>query len=473
VAAPTNVRVESNSITTAKVRWAYGGSNSIGVYRSTDGAAYTLIGFSAVSALKFEDTALNPATKYWYKVSDDNGATYSSVVTVITHSCQTDEDGRSVFSLPRFKDEDREDDLNAMAARIEDEFSARIHNREKCLACPDDGAVVLDCVDGCKDFLIVADQDINSITMNGCDETTSVTFYVEPGVERRICGWPVTMGFDGDECEDSPIDGGTEGRTFGVSRGGGNGGGGGSSSRPGAPRSGGTGGSGGGVGGSDCECVPDEGNQLTVKCCTEDCSLDCSSTKEMEIKVCGGVGPYNVSASGLMQVQKTNGDTIAATDEVSAGQTIVIKPPANTGSAVAGVAYRVWVSFTTTAAGFCENHFANRDYGCDDLTEAGGTTGNCGFFGTPSCGTGTLSSCAAIPCFSGDCTTHVDCTGTPTCPKEESCNALATDLGTGYVCDERTSPMIAAGCNPCALSQGETITVTDAAGVSVVTTVGN
>jgi uncharacterized membrane protein YadS len=42
----------------------------------------------------------------------------------------------------------------------------------------------------------------------------------------------------------------------------------------------------------------------------------------------------------------------------------------------------------------------------------------------------------------------------------------------GVTCDKRTAPMIAAGCNPCGASAGnKTFTVTDAAGVSVVTTI--
>ncbi len=43
MAAPTNVRVESNSQTTATLRWMYAGSAQIAVYRSTDGASYSEI----------------------------------------------------------------------------------------------------------------------------------------------------------------------------------------------------------------------------------------------------------------------------------------------------------------------------------------------------------------------------------------------------------------------------------------------
>src|SRR6266487_2436888 len=105
MAAPTNVRVESNSISTTTLRWSYSGANPIAVYRSTDGSSYSEITTAetrpAAGTTSYEDTGLSGGTKYWYKLSDDFGSTFSSVVTVWTHGCATPATGGDGFSLPR------------------------------------------------------------------------------------------------------------------------------------------------------------------------------------------------------------------------------------------------------------------------------------------------------------------------------------------------------------------------------------
>jgi len=169
VAAPTSVRAEATSISTTVLRWSYSGSSGLAVYRSTDGSAYTLVDSSVLStATSFTDTGLETGTKYWYKISDDLGSTFSSVVTVYTHFCP-DQFNNQVFNLPRFDgDEQQADNLNAMAERIERVLGDSFNDPDTCAACPVDGAVIIDCTDGCRDFYVVADADINSISIQRC-----------------------------------------------------------------------------------------------------------------------------------------------------------------------------------------------------------------------------------------------------------------------------------------------------------------
>ena len=61
----------------------------MGVFRSTDGIAYTRVGDVLVGTTSFTDEGLAADTKYWYKLSDDGGSTFSSVVTVVTQDCQS------------------------------------------------------------------------------------------------------------------------------------------------------------------------------------------------------------------------------------------------------------------------------------------------------------------------------------------------------------------------------------------------
>lgn len=455
MAAPTNVRVEANSLSTTTIRWSYAGSNQIAVYRSTDGSAYAEVTGAgsrvAVGTTSYNDTGLSAGTKYWYKLSDDGGSTFSSVVTVWTHGCPSPAVGGDGFSLPRMSHGggDPVDEFNNAAERIENVLQGRVLDPSQCAACPDDGRLVLDCSDGCRDFAVIVDRDINSISLQMCDEGEgNIDFIIPPNETRRFCGFPAGFGFTGDECTDSPISGGTDGRTVSVPfGGGGRANPGGTKSRPGYGAGVGRGGGGGGAG---CTCVPGGEGQLTIKSCNAGNSLKCGSTKSARFLACGGVGPYTWSKTGTVTLSSTTGESTSVT------------PPANTGSSVVGTAYSI-SCFTCNGAncssGVCANAIGafNSIYNCNDSWD--GDPNGCG-------GTG----CGPTP--SGSALNKCCNNNTNQCANN-TCLDLRNGGCTGITqsCDKRTAQMISDGCNPCGLAAaGATLTVTDAVGNSVTIT---
>jgi hypothetical protein len=481
MAAPTSVRVEAQSMTTTVLRWSYAGSSPMAIYRSTDGAAYSDIGsYVADGTEEYEDTDLDPGTKYWYKLSDDGGSTFSSVVSVYTHFC-SDQNAGKAFMLPRF-DEGQEDPaqkLNDLAERVENALGD-LTMPESCVVCPDAGAVVIDCTDGCTSFFVVADEDINSFTINRCgDSDPRIDIYVPPSATRSICGFPPGYGFTGDECTEAPISGGTKGKTLSLGGGGaaGGGGGGGGRSSPGKPKTGGSkgGGSGGGRGGTACECVPGRNNELTLKCCTADCSMTCSSTKALVIKVCGGVGPYAFEHTGSVKFKAANGSTsdTATIDRKSTSNSVTVVPPANTGSAVAGDAYLMVWKYKCGNIGFCDECTLARVFSCADAS-----TGVTSPSFTIACNNGNIADDESLECKTchdafNDCIgSGSECNSSQ--PAGYRCGNTETNwsgISGGTMCDKRTAGMITNGCTPCGLQSGSVITVTDAAGVSVSVTV--
>src|SRR6187549_2873889 len=183
MAAPTSVRVEAQSMTTTVIRWEYAGTADVVVYRSTDGSNYSAgADYITAGTEEHTDESLDPGTKYWYKLSDDGGSTFSSVVTVYTHFC-ADQTVSKAFALPRFDEgqEDASQKLNDLAERVERALGD-ITIPDACIVCPEGGAVVIDCTDGCNSFFVVADQDINSFTINRCGNSDPrVDIYVPPG----------------------------------------------------------------------------------------------------------------------------------------------------------------------------------------------------------------------------------------------------------------------------------------------------
>ena len=356
MAAPTNVRVEATSTTSAVLRWSYAGTHCIDVYRSTDGASYSRITDSstcvAVGTTSYTDETLSPATKYWYKLSDDDGSTFSSVVTVWSHVCLTNPDGSEVFALPRFSGEEQDSaQLNDMAQRIEEVLGTRVMEPQQCARCPVDGQLILDCSSGCKQWIVVADEDINSISMQWCDGgDTSIDFVIPPNTTRAICGFDTRFGFSGDECFSAPIVAGPDGRTVTVGGSGPQGNKGNPSASGSKPGVGSGTGSGGGGGGGACNCVPSgQGvNTLTIKSCNANNSLNCSSTKSLQLKACGGLGPYTWSKTGTVNISSTSG-----------GQTTVT-PPTNASPGTAGTAYELYGRHTQTSGGSCLNAEASQ-----------------------------------------------------------------------------------------------------------------
>ena len=454
MSAPTTFRVEAISQTQTILRWDYTGSAVIGIYRSPDGVTYTLIDTVGATVKLFNDTGLTSGTKYWYKVSDDVGATFSSVKTVVTHSCgDTGVSKKRGFALPRFKKNADAKGHNRAMRDVEDQVD-KLKNQEPCCVDLVDGAIVINCQDGCDCYDVDATTNINSITFLNCDGVDPcINFKVPPSTTVGICGFP--QGHDGkfsqysgDECTKAPVNGGTNGKTVTTGPTGP------PSSKPGS----GKGGKGRGT--PACECVPGKSGELVVKCCSSDCSMSCGSTKALNIRICGGTGPYTISGSSGLQFKKANGVAVGS-GTINAGEVISVTPPTNSGSAVANTAYveYYWeATFCTGDTPLGDNAFSHKDVGCDDVSDGCFTVAD----GHTHC---TTASPGGMGCKSGggggpDCLPI--CTGA-------SCNTAGDKVVSS--CDNRSAGMIAVGCNPCGVSAaGKTVTVTDAQGVSVVTT---
>lgn len=463
MAAPTDVRVEAESLTTTRVRWTYPGAAAIAIYRSTDGSSYSEITSGArilIGTTEYEDVGLAYGTKYWYKLSDDGGSTFSSVVTVYTHACGTDANGKGTeITLPRETEEQvSAETFNSLATVVEQGLVKFVApDGRTCVACISGNALVIDCIDfeGCNSIEVAVDQDINSISLPNCaDADISINFLVPPNVTRAIGGWPRGIGFTGDEGFRAPVAGGSAGRSINEDiRRGLN-----INSRSGKSKSS-TGTEGTNQGGQSsntgtCTCTPAADGGLRIVVCNLDGtpnrgnSLGCAnSTKGARIIACGGRGPYTWSNTGSI------------TKNATTGQQIVVSPPTNSGSAVAGTAY--WVdawSCGTCSAGTCTAIaiIARGEYDCNDVwvsalvgdpTPCDRVT-NCPSTPSP----GTFSSCC-----SGN---TVICDGSSPCVDARS----APNGKSFQMCDKRSAPMISGGCNPCGLQAGSTVTVTDADG---------
>lgn len=458
MAAPTDVAVESNSISTAIIRWTYAGTSTIAVYRSTDGISYSEVTSAGsrveVGTTEYSDTGLTAGTKYWYKLSDDAGSTFSSVVTVVVQECVPAAGRSDTFTLPRSYDANvGSDEFNNLAERVEALLHGRVLVPGDCIACVNDGALVIPCTESCKNWLVIVDEDINSVSLHYCDEGEgTIELIVPPGTTRKICGFPAGFGFLGDECREAPISGGSTGRTVGIPTSPGGRGSPAARSRPGTSRGAGPG---GGSGGAGCTCTTNGEGDLAIKSCNSNNSLKCSSTKSLQLKACGGVAPYTWTKTGTIQLSTTEGPATTVT------------PPTNTGSAVAGTAY--WHSFyeCNGCAGSACNAVAGEVTvlrGCDDSSSGCTTTSFCTLPAasamTCGCGAGSPGQpgCGNTPQVCGSC-------GTGVCATRQAGNGEGRY---STVCDQRTAGMISDGCNPCGLAaSGATVTVTDAVGTQV------
>lgn len=466
MAAPTNVRVEAESLSTTRVRWSYSGSAALGIYSSTDGVSYSQIAVLDSIVTEYEDTGLSSATKYWYKISDDGGSTFSDIVTVITHSCANDvANPIGGDALPRVGDEVTPQDFNDLAAIVENRLiQFRSPDGRTCVACITDGALVIDCLnyDGCDNIEVEVDQDINSISLPNCDDSfIDINFIIPPNTTRGIGGWPRGMGFTGDEGFTSPISGGSSGRSINEfvnkalnvnSRSG--------KSKPGTGTSGTKAGGQSRTSGAGCTCTPGSNGELRIVACNMDGtrnptnSLGCSnSNKGARLIACGGRAPYTWTFGGSLQ-------------GASSGANATVTPPANSGTGVAGDAYVLVNKFTASSGGFCENWTAQESHGCDDAVTGCSTGAD---FGGPSsipCNNGDITLLSQLSCSQPGCCANV-CAGTPQCAKMGCAGCSCTQLiqgGSTYMCDKRTAGMISNGCNPCGAQGGSSVTVTDALG---------
>jgi hypothetical protein len=470
MAAPTNPRVESNSISSAIIRWTYGGSNPIVVYRADHGGSFSALNADSpvlVGTTEYLDITAVASSFYDYKLSDDGGSTFSSTVSVVIQTCPSTSSSNqltSTVALPQFtKPTDiNVDNMVNMAAQIEASQNTD-QVGDSCPACITDGAVVFDCATGCFNFEVDVTEDVNSITVNQCEggKGGTITWNFPPNTTRKVCGWPAGMGFIGDECFNNPIVSGSTGRSMRTGYGKGRA----SSS---ASKKGYGKGAGGaaGKGGTACACKTDGNNKLTIKSCNDNNSLNCTSTKSLDLIACGGKGPYTWSKTGSITLTRTTGDKVT------------VRPPTNSGSGVAGDAYAVikrncyWfgAGFGNCGPGGGSsiiNNFSWAVFGCNDQVtvacqntdDSGGDYATCngGRPATLECITGSCSSACTSGCGSGFLTYKSGfspCDNSPT-------------LKGGTVCDKRSGAMVSAGCNPCGLQSGSTVTVTDSLGVSV------
>jgi len=211
----TNVRVESKYYDSVIIRYSYAGAGTIKLYRSTDGSSYSAlqtIPAAYGSYPTLTDITVSASTLYYYKFTDDNGSTFSSVASVKTQTQFPPIDlTPKALTLPVFtgdKDVDAAN-LDLMRAQIEayvnGDYGAS--PRKTCEVCVEDGALVLDCATGCFAFVVQGADiaDINSLSIN-C-EKFEITFDVPDGTSTEVCGWDPGAGYRGDECFQAPIDG--------------------------------------------------------------------------------------------------------------------------------------------------------------------------------------------------------------------------------------------------------------------------
>ena len=248
MAAPTNVRTYATGQGQTAIKWTYTGGSDVKVYRSTDGASYSSIAtVSPGTTGSYSDSGLLDKTKYWYKLTDDNGATFSSVVTVVTMVVSSRRATKSGYYPNQ--------DYTSATQDINEALNSQQQN-DPCPLCLLDGALVIDCTSGCEWFRVVLDQDVNSISLIGCDGCPNVDFIIPPNEQYGICGWPMGCDFLTDECFNGPIPGGTNGRTArtnGLSYDG-------YGPKPNNPGA----------------CCPAGTLTLSIQCCSDDCTLTCA-----------------------------------------------------------------------------------------------------------------------------------------------------------------------------------------------------
>lgn len=215
-----NVRVEANDFASATMRWSYNGSSSVKVYRSTDNISYSLVEtttstYPITTYTYTDDGTLAERTLYYYKLTDDNGLTYTAPVHVRTYIEAMPRGKTTSIPLisPNAIDEVTPELFNALVDKLNfTQQASRDQSSDPCVVCSQDGSLVIDCSSGCEWFRTILTEDINSISLVGCDGCPPVDMVIPPNTTRRICGWPIGCDYGSDECFDAPIPGGADGR---------------------------------------------------------------------------------------------------------------------------------------------------------------------------------------------------------------------------------------------------------------------
>lgn len=218
----TNIRAESQGWDFVTVRYDYAGTNAISLWRAPNGGAFAklfTIPADYGSYPTFNDTSVVAETYYDYKLSDDNGVTFTAIVSVQTQKqfpiiSRGSGANTQQVALPSFPTDESINPPNVQ--QMVDQLQALLNGEtiaapRPCQVCPSNGALVLDCSTGCYRFIIdPADiTDVNSISIN-C-ESLELDFNVPDSTTIEVCGWPENAGFTGDECFQAPISSGVGG----------------------------------------------------------------------------------------------------------------------------------------------------------------------------------------------------------------------------------------------------------------------
>jgi hypothetical protein len=434
---------------------------------------------------QYFDNTVVAGTFYDYKLSDDQGTTFSSVVSVVIQTCVPGTGSTQSTTgpgLPQFVDDASitAEALNQLSHQVEVSLSAALAPPGYCVICSSNGAVVLDCTTGCNNFWIVTTEDINSISSIGCAQDGDITFIVPANTTRNIRGWALgsslgsmmagTQGYTivtGNKPQavtaqhSCKCDSRIYGEAYIVY------------TAAGVPcvcddRADGTSDvpSAGPISTASGSCTPNGGLTLAVfkangTTPNPNNSMNCSTDKGLKIQACGGIPPYTWSFTG--NINFVGSSTGAAT----------VLAATNNGSGVSGVAYEIGgVNVDQTPIS-------------PDCSAPVGARTQCG--STAQCRQFNCNDQIVGTCFlSGDCPsfslggTSTPCTGGGGGAMAGSCNVVLSNCdgthstsGSGLqlltsAFDKRSGTMISNGCAPCALTaSGSTVTCRDSIGTQV------
>jgi hypothetical protein len=199
----------------------------------------------------------------------------------------------------------------------------------------------------------------------------------------------------------------------------------------------------------------------------EEANMDCGSDQFVQFTANGGGPPYTW--------ETTNG-TLDVSELTTVAQ---LRSNSNDGNFVSGTAYRkhrVWGKRCFPPfGGFCCWREHRNDYTCDDTALGGCEGGGEGI--NPACdGANPFCSSPSLSCGQDGDFVAGSCDPGQSCPNfPDNCELTCANLDKAYTCviDTRTGPMIAADCNPCAITMdgGAIVTVTDSFGKQAMATV--
>ena len=457
--APSSCFAESTAPTTAVVYWTDNSSDEVGfkIERSlTTGSGFTEVGQAANGETSFFDTGLTTATRYFYRVrafNADGNSTYTNEGDVTTQTCDGVTWPGNDLLLPR-GGEEVIDDLATRTEQWANQIEGVITD------CSVNGAVVIDLSLGCNHSVTMT-EDINSISIINADRCNggTIDFDVPAGSAFNISGFPLdtnsNFGFELGAGRTNLNNTGFANRRFSLPFTTTRSSGAGSGNRPRAtnnakpkaakpPGMGGGSGGGGGTGGGAVLAISCELSNGTANAT---CSMSCAGDQILLLNVTGGVPPYTWS---------TTGGTLSTVT----GSLARLDPPTNSGSGVAGTAYKIIFSTNNlcviAACGgspITVNDLRLKAFNCGDALF------NTSAFLAPVCAPTTIDVSGGTG--GGVCSPVVAVT----------CNGVALTLSPSTI-DCRSVAMITAGCVPCGISMpGKVVTVTDARGVSVSKTV--